>query len=235
MQSAMRNAITGQQYAIPHGGAAAYSVKSIDYMRRNRADYVAELPINPTTKILEIGCGCGETGALALSEGRCGSYSGVEICAASAECAKTKLTEVIVGDVETLDLPWASATFDALIVSEVLEHLIDPWSALRRLRPLLKVGGSVFASSPNVSHYRVLVMRARGEWTLTDAGVMDRTHLRWFTPKTYRELFESSGYRVDSVKALGALGTKARLASFLSRGCMQHLLIRQMDLRAHCE
>ena len=218
---------------VVHGGADAYSTKAPGYFSGARRDYVAELPRNAKAKILEIGCGDGATGSLALSEGKCGEYCAVELCPDAAEKASKRLSTVLLGNVEQLDLPWARETFDAVILSEVLEHLVDPWAVLQKIRPLLRSGGMVFASSPNISHYSVISMLVRGDWTLSDFGLMDRTHLRWFTPKSYRALFESCGYAVDSVRELVPLSKKAQAALLLTFGRFRHLFIGQIDLRAH--
>jgi 2-polyprenyl-3-methyl-5-hydroxy-6-metoxy-1,4-benzoquinol methylase len=222
------------QSTDPRGGVEAYSSKNGAYFAGARHDYVAELPRNISGKILEVGCANGMTGALALSEGKCGCYCGVEICEVPAENARNKINEVLLGNIETLELPWHAESFDALILSEVLEHLVDPWTTLLKLRPLLKSGGLVFASSPNISHYRIISMLLRGKWTLTDFGAMDRTHLRWFTPGTYRDLFESCGYQVDSVREHRSLGKKARIANWFTLGRFKYLFMVQIDLRAHC-
>jgi 2-polyprenyl-3-methyl-5-hydroxy-6-metoxy-1,4-benzoquinol methylase len=224
---------TDSQRPIAHSGLAAYSAKAASYFAGARADYLADLPVNREAKILEVGCGEGATGALALSQGKCGAYYGVELCQKAAEKAREKVTEVLVGNIEDQELPWAAEHFDALILSEVLEHLIDPWAALRKLRPLLKPNARVFASSPNVSHHRVIRMLAQGAWDLTDLGVMDRTHLRWFTPKTYRALFESCDYVVDTVGEVEPPRWKARAVSFLTLGRFRHLFVAQISLRAH--
>ncbi len=216
-----------------NSGSEAYSEKPSRYFKGVRRDYIAELPVNLNAKILELGCSEGETGALALSEGKCGYYCGIDIWAPAAEKARQKISEVFVGDIEDLELPWTVPTFDALIMSEVLEHLVDPWATLAKLRNVLKPGALVFASSPNVSHHSVIRMLVRGAWDLKDSGLMDRTHLRWFTPKTYRELFESCGYCVDSVRELSPLSRKARILSALSCGYLKHIFIGQNDLRAH--
>ena len=215
-------------------GPDAYRAKSEEYFSGARLDYVSELPVDSTARILEIGCAYGETGALALNLAKCGSYCAVELSERAAALAKTKLTEVVVGNVEQITLPWEDASFDAMILSEVVEHLLDPWAVLQKLRPLLKPGAVVFSSSPNVSHHSVVRMLIGGNWTLQDSGLMDRTHLRWFTPKSYRELFQSTGYVVDSVRALGGLGPKSRLLNLLTFGRLRHLLTYQIDLRAHC-
>ena len=218
----------------PSAGPDAYRAKATEYFANARSDYVAELPDNPAASILEIGCGEGTTGALALSQGKCGFYVGVDILENVVARARKQISEAVAGDVEVIQLPWTRGTFDALILSEVLEHLTDPRATLRKLRPLLKPGALVFASSPNVAHYRVVAMLLRGEWNLADSGIMDRTHLRWFTPKTYRALFESAGYKVDSVRELAPLTRKARLIAGFSFGRLKHLFISQIDLRAHC-
>lgn len=215
-----------------NAGKEAYSAKTPQYFAGARRDYVAELPSNRSASILEVGCGEGGTGALALAEGKCERYCGVELCPPVAENAKGRITEVVVGDVERLDLPWKPETFDALIMSEVLEHLVDPWATLQKLHPLLKSNALVFASSPNVSHHKVVRMLLRGEWNLADSGVMDRTHLRWFTPTTYRSMFESCGYTVISARELEPFSAKARFASAITFGRIRHIFATQIDLRA---
>jgi len=190
------------------------------------------LPNNTNACILEIGCGNGNTGAMAISEGKCGRYCAVEIHGPAAEIAKSKITEVIEGNVESMNLPWKSQSFDVLILSEVLEHLFDPWAVLRKLRSLMKPDALVFASTPNVSHYKVILMLLRGQWRLTDRGVMDRTHLRWFTPQTFREMFELCGYRVHQIRPVSPLSLKAKMASFVLGRQREYLLWGQIDLRA---
>ncbi len=222
----------GQAPAIANSGLEAYSAKTPAYFTGARRDYVSELPLNPNANILEIGCGEGGTGLLALSEGRCKSYCGVEICKEVAERAQPRISQIVIGNVEELELPWQPESFDALILSEVLEHLVDPWRVLRKLHPLLKPGALVFASSPNVAHYKTITMLVRGQWALDDMGRMDRTHLRWFTPKTYKELFESCGFTVNSLRELLPLRPKARLFLFFSLGHLRHLFMAQMDVRA---
>jgi 2-polyprenyl-3-methyl-5-hydroxy-6-metoxy-1,4-benzoquinol methylase len=210
----------------------SYNTKPDSYFRGIvRRDYISELPKNSAGKILEIGCGDGSTGEHALAEGKCGTYCGIEIVFEAAEKAMCRLSEVLAGDIETLSLPWRDHTFDVLILSEVLEHLIDPWHTLQRLRPLLKPGALVFASSPNVSNHKIIRMLLKGEWNLADSGIMDRTHLRWFTPKTYRAMFHDCGYSVTSVSHLG-MSRKGKLLSALTLGSIDHLLIGQIDLRA---
>jgi 2-polyprenyl-3-methyl-5-hydroxy-6-metoxy-1,4-benzoquinol methylase len=210
-----------------------YASKPDSYFNGARLDYVAALPANPAARILEIGCGTGATGAAALAAGKCASYHGVELCSAAAVIARTRLTDVVVGDVEQLDDSWTPGTFDVLILSEVLEHLADPWRVLRNVRRAMRPGSLVFASSPNVAHWRIITMLLRGDWGLTDRGTMDRTHLRWFTPVTYGQLFEACGFVVDELTEVRPLGIKGRAANAITGGRVRHLFATQIALRAH--
>jgi 2-polyprenyl-3-methyl-5-hydroxy-6-metoxy-1,4-benzoquinol methylase len=208
-----------------------YATKREDYFTAARADYVAELPADPGAAILELGCSNGATGMLALAQGKCATYVGIEMFEPAAADARKVLTAVHVGDVATLDLPYPPGTFDALICSEVLEHLVDPEPVLRKLVALLKPGGMVYASSPNVSHWRIIAGLIRGRFEYSDFGAMDTTHLRWFTPRSYRALFEAAGVEVTRVKRLAPVaGIKKLLLGLLGRR-FGHLLWYQIDLR----
>jgi SAM-dependent methyltransferase len=210
-----------------------YDLKDDSYFAMARDDYVADLPDDPDAAVLEIGCSNGATGALALARGKCGRYCGVELFPEPAAAARERLTEVVEGDVEQLELPWPDHSFDALILSEVLEHLRDPWAVLERLRPLLRPGALVFASTPNVAHREIIVMLVRGRWELRSYGPLDATHLRWFSPSSLRAAFEDAGYIVDSVGPLGELGPGSAIVDRVLRGRLRHLWHRQIDLRAH--
>jgi len=213
-------------------GEEAYTAKPISYFGGARADMVEDLPDGQNAEILEIGCGSGATGRLAILRGKCACYCGVELNARAALNAAQHLHEVVRGDIETLDLPWPPERFDVLILSEVLEHLADPWRVLQKIHPVLKRGALVLAGSPNASHYRVILMLLRGEWQLADSGVMDRSHLRWFTPKSYPRLFEQTGYEILSTEGLGQDGIKARIASKLLFRRFDWLWARQIKVKA---
>jgi 2-polyprenyl-3-methyl-5-hydroxy-6-metoxy-1,4-benzoquinol methylase len=216
----------------PSAGPEAYRAKDDQYFAGARKDYVAMLPRRSDARILEIGCGNGDTGALALREGRCGVYCGIELCERAAGEAATKLTEALTGDVERIAFPWPDEHFDAAIISEVLEHLVDPWAVLRKIRPKMKRGGLVLSSSPNVSHYSVIAMLLRGKWDLADQGIMDRTHLRWFTIQSYRRMFEDSGFEVIRAAPLTAFGPRASVLNAITLGKLSHLFARQVSVVA---
>jgi 2-polyprenyl-3-methyl-5-hydroxy-6-metoxy-1,4-benzoquinol methylase len=209
---------------------AAYAGKGTAYFAGARADFVAALPDARDAAIIEVGCGSGATGALAIGAGKARRYVGIELFESAAVEARRHLTEVLVGDVERMALPFAPASFDALILSEVLEHLVEPWALLHRLAPLVRPGGMVLASSPNVSHWRVVSALLRGRFELADQGVFDRTHMRWFTPASFRAMFEGAGFTVDRVGPVTPFSARTRLLSRLTAGRLDHLLMVQISL-----
>jgi 2-polyprenyl-3-methyl-5-hydroxy-6-metoxy-1,4-benzoquinol methylase len=140
---------------------------------------------------------------------------------------------VHVGNVDEIDLPYPPSQFDALIMSEVVEHLVDPEATLRRLVALVRPGGRIMASSPNVAHWRIVKALVAGRFDYVDAGPMDRTHLRWFTPQSYADMFERAGVVVDTVGPLGPLAGRQRLIGALLGARLRHLLYYQISLIGH--
>lgn len=209
-----------------------YAVKPASYFSMARADFVDRLPRDRSAQILEIGCGTGATGALALSEGCCGRYVGVELFEAAADEASEVLSDVVVGNVETLDFDWQPASFDAIIFSEVLEHLVDPGAVLKKLSRFVRPGGMLLASSPNIAHWRVIRELVMGRFQLTDQGVFDRTHLRWFTPETFVALAESAGFDVEELGPVTPFSQRTELLSKLTGGRFDHLFMTQIAMLA---
>lgn len=194
--------------------ADAYVDKAASYFEGARADYVSALPKGPTARIIELGCGAGGTGRLALERGKAGYYLGIEAFEPMAARARTVLSRVVVGDIERMELPSDVGLFDALILSEVLEHLASPEQALAKLARTLKPGAMVFASSPNISHWRNIINLIQGRFDYEKSGMMDYTHLKWFTPASFRRLFEDAGFDVTTVEPLNPV---RRSVSLLTR------------------
>jgi SAM-dependent methyltransferase len=209
-----------------------YSQKPPGYFDGARMTFVDALPPNPEARLLEIGSGSGGTAAYALAKGKCGWCCGVELCEGPAQEARKKLQRVIVGNVERIEFDFAEKYFDVLLMSEVLEHLADPWAVLRRLFKLMKPGAIVVAGSPNVCHRHVVSTLLRGDWPQESKGVFDATHLRWFTPSSYRRMFETCGFMVTHVGPASPLRTKARWFNLLTAKRLEHLLHSQIYLQA---
>jgi len=140
-----------------------------------------------------VGCSTGYL-ARALRERDC-SVSGVELDAASAAEARPFLDRLVVGDLEHLDLlaEFGDERFDVVVFGDVLEHMRDPLPVLRAARRLLAERGSVVASIPNVAHGSVRLALMAGRFDYQDLGLLDRTHLRFFTRGSIDSLFRDAG------------------------------------------
>ena len=214
---------------------ADYSAKSEKYFSGARRLFIDDLPVNPKAKLLEIGCGNGDTAAYALVERKCGWCCGVELCERAAEAARPRLNRVIVGNVETMEIDFDEGYFDILVMSEVLEHLVDPWAVLRRLRRLLKPGGLVYSGSPMF----VTTACCGHCWPASGAMKTREFSMQLICAGSARQLIEicwkSCGFRVDHVGPAVPLRFKARTLNALSLGRFQYLFHSQIYLKAHCE
>jgi 2-polyprenyl-3-methyl-5-hydroxy-6-metoxy-1,4-benzoquinol methylase len=206
----------------------SYDGKDPRYFAGVRKDLIDRLDADSSRAILEIGCGDGSTGAYAKRLGRCGLYVGVELFPEAAGIAATAIDRVYNANIESFDIPEPPGSFDVLIAGEVLEHLVDPWAVLKRLRTYLRPGGLAMASSPNVAHHSTIRMLLKGEWTLAESGRMDRTHLRWFTPRSYADMFRTCGFEVVSTESLSEFGPRAKLVNRLTAGRFEHLFVGQI-------
>lgn len=170
------------------------------YAGCNRA-LLRAVPADART-VLDVGCGEGRFGA-ALKAGRADRVVyGVEREPAVAARAAGRLDRVWTLDVAADDLPLGRGTLDCVVFGDVLEHLVDPEAALRRVRPRLARGGVVLASIPNLQHYSMLVALLTGDFQYRDSGLLDATHLRFFTGSTILKMFLDAGYAPDLVDAI---------------------------------
>jgi 2-polyprenyl-3-methyl-5-hydroxy-6-metoxy-1,4-benzoquinol methylase len=209
-----------------------YTEKTDDYFGHARTEVVPLLPAGRADRILDVGCGRGDTLAYLHANGRCRWTCGVELFPAAAEVARSRLDDVYAGNIEQLDLPILPASLDVVLCLDVLEHLIDPWTTAKRLAALLKPGGVLIASIPNVRHFRVVLpLLFRGRWKYADFGLMDRTHLRFFTKGSAIELMEEAGLRVDTVGQSGMEAAHKRAMVALSFGALEPLFAFQYLLR----
>ena len=126
---------------------------------------------------------------------------GIEMDAGAAGKARERLDTVLLGDLATVDLaPIADRPFDVVLLIDVLEHLVDPVAALRRMTALLKPGGLVVASLPNVAHVWVIANLLAKRWPQKDRGIFDRTHVRFFAKRDMIVLLRSADLEIVCVK-----------------------------------
>jgi 2-polyprenyl-3-methyl-5-hydroxy-6-metoxy-1,4-benzoquinol methylase len=158
------------------------------------------VPLN-AGRVLELGCATGRFGE-ALKRRRDCHITGIEYAPETAERARHSLDRVIVGDCESLNLEelFQSGEFDCLIAADVLEHLRDPEDLLRRLQPYLTCDASIVVSIPNVRHAGVLQAAVQGYWTYRQEGILDRTHLRFFTRREIGKMFTRLGFEVEEYR-----------------------------------
>ena len=200
------------------------------YYTHTRLDMISMLDAIPET-ILEVGCGTGNTLRYLKKQGTRETF-GIELDSTMAEVAMRQVDHVAVGDIETMESPFAGKLFDCIILGDVLEHLRDPWSVLRTLSESLISNGQVVASLPNVRFYGVSIpLLFGGRWTYTEEGILDRTHLRFFTRKTAIELIASAGFEIRKVSA--NYGPKRHLFNRLTLGIFRNLLARQYLIHAY--
>lgn len=206
-----------------------YATKSLAYYDGLRMDILPLLP-NHSKKVLEIGCGTGNTLVSLKEMGYCDWTCGVDLFDNAVESAKSKLDNVYQGNIEEMLLPLDAGSIDVVLCLDVLEHLVDPQKVLAYLHTLLTPGGMIIASIPNVRHYSVLLpLVFQNRWEYKDQGILDSTHLRFFVKSTAIELMQSSDLKIEEIVGNYG-GRKSRLLNAFTLNqlesffCIQYLI-----------
>lgn len=159
------------------------------------------LKLIPTAsrKLIEIGCSSGSLAREFKKTAPDADYLGVEIDANYANLAKRFCNDVLVLNIENADERFWSKVGDrdCWIFGDTLEHLQNPWLVLKRIYEVIPVGGSVIACIPNAQHWSLQVKLSIGDFRYEDAGLLDKTHLRWFTRQTIVEMFTQTGFVIE--------------------------------------
>lgn len=184
-------------------------------------------------RILDFGCGAGETLRWLRQVYPAAETTGVDANRALAERLQRNADRAIF--IEPHDrLPADLGAFDLILALDVLEHLADPLAMLRQLVGQLAPGGTVIVSVPNVAHYSVvmpLLMRRR--FAYQDAGILDRTHLRFFVEDTALALMNDAGLVVDAGVVNGLQRRRNQLINLASFGLLRHRMVEQYIMRGH--
>jgi 2-polyprenyl-3-methyl-5-hydroxy-6-metoxy-1,4-benzoquinol methylase len=201
------------------------------YFATARREIMPFLP-GKLSRLLDLGCGTGATVALIKERKAIEWAGGVELDPAAAEAARNVCDLVWSGDAAklTFDSEIAPSSLDLVLCLDVLEHLADPWSMVRRLSPLVAAGGRLILSVPNIRNLKFLLRLAvLGDFRYREAGLLDRTHLRFFTRETAIELATVGGLRlVMATNAHPFAFPDARyLLSKASFGRLEELLAKQ--------
>src|SRR5450755_254012 len=168
-----------------------YTVKTQDYFSNIRVDIISLKPPNPAQRILEVGAGTGNTLVYIKENGLAKEVMGVELMKIPGSNQENALIDKFqIANIENEDILASQEYFDVILCADVLEHLIDPWSAVDKISRYLKKDGLLIISIPNLREWRTIFRVVfKGEFNYqTAGGIMDRTHLRFFCKKNVSSL-----------------------------------------------
>lgn len=190
------------------------------YSNLIRFDLIDNIKENYTKSlnILEIGCGTGATLLEIKSRYKNSNVYGIELNENVCEITKNNC-DLIIGNIENIDLPYKNDFFDYIIFGDVIEHLNNPWEVLDRIKKYLKKDGFLIASIPNIMHVSIVKELIKGNFTYTSSGILDKTHLRFFTLKEIQRLFESNNYSIKSIQAVNTILSDEE-ENFIDQMCM---------------
>jgi 2-polyprenyl-3-methyl-5-hydroxy-6-metoxy-1,4-benzoquinol methylase len=209
-----------------------YEDKQASYFNFVRKDIEPLLPAS-AGRVLEVGCGGGGTLAWLKDSGRADWIAGIELFADAAAVARPRLDALHEGDVDQQLDKFAPGAFDLILCLDVLEHLVDPWLTLKRLQTLLRPGGQLIASLPNIRHHSVILpLLLTGKWRYETAGIMDRTHLRFFSRATAVDLIEQAGLQLAGEHSTYAWGSWDKWKDLATLGLFREFLSFQYLLSA---
>jgi len=189
----------------PDGSAQGFVAGTVDPFRYdgqpNDPDEVVGVVsalIPRGARVLDVGCGTGSVSTHIMRN--CGAtLVGVEPDAARASLARSRGVDVK-ADFLTPDVIRQLGWFDIVLFADVLEHLAEPLQLLTLAKAALAPGGKIIASVPNIAHWSVRADLLRGRFVYRDCGIMDATHLRWFTDANLRRLFEAGGLTIEALR-----------------------------------
>jgi 2-polyprenyl-3-methyl-5-hydroxy-6-metoxy-1,4-benzoquinol methylase len=175
------------------------------YYLNTREEMMDFLPRTALKNVLEVGCGEGVFGHNLKNVSNC-KVTGIEINNKAAMNAKEKLDRVIHGDFCELNVSDLDTNYDLVVMNDVLEHFAYPENILKKINSLQEKGDSIICSVPNVRYARhLLEVIFLKDWRYRSEGILDNTHLKFFTKKSIIRLFEENGYEVVKIKGLRPL------------------------------
>lgn len=204
-----------------------YADKKPDYFSAARTEILGLLP-GGVGRVLEIGCGSGDTLAMLKQRALCTETVGVEFFASAARMAADQVDRVHCLDVEREPIPEPAASFDLVLALDVLEHLVDPWRVLASLRTWLTPQGRMLVSLPNAQHFSLVLPLLRGQFNYAERGILDRTHLRFFTRGSAEKMLQDAGLVIERTEATSlALHLRSGQLNALTLGLFKGFLASQ--------
>lgn len=182
------------------------------------------IPVD-ASRVVDVGCGFGVLAKAYKEINPAVFYTGIDIEPKYTSVASDYCSEVMASNIETMGESEFDNLFpsDCWVFGDCLEHLYDPWLLLKKIRSKIDRDGCVVVCIPNAQHWSVQYSLASGDFRYSDSGLLDKTHIRWFTLKTMIEMFSSSGWKIerglsrnfgfpDEARILGAIREFARAA-----------------------
>ncbi len=210
-----------------------YNQKEETYFNNVRLDILPLLP-KYSKSVLEIGCGNGATLEHIKAQGKCKETTGIELTEYAAFEAKKSIDYTLIGDAEEIIKTIESDSYDLVLCLDILEHLVDPWLMIEQISRILKKGGVLISSIPNIRTIKVISKLAfPGKFEYANSGIMDKTHLRFFTKTSAIELLSTDSLEVDRwIHSPFAERSKSSIFNTITFGCFRDLLTEQYLIRA---
>ncbi len=209
-----------------------YREKERVYFTDPRRDLIRLIPSKSENKILEIGAGGGDTLIEIKKQNLANEVVGVDLIEIpDSKQSDPNIDKFIICDVEKADLQLPASYFDVIILGDVLEHLLDPWSFLNKISSFLKKDGIFIASVPNIRYYPAcLKIFLKGDFGYEKQGLFDKTHVRFFCKKNIQDLFDTDLFRYSDViprQNLYNFKSKKKLLNKLTFGFLEEFLTMQ--------
>ena len=210
-----------------------YEEKRQDYFSSARREIIDLIP-GFSQRVLEIGCGSGQTLEMLKEKKLCAETVGIELFATAADEARSRIDAVYCMDVEKTPLPKELGKFDLILLLDVLEHLVDPWTFLRHIKErYLAINGKVIVSLPNARHFSLVLPLLRGRFDYVERGILDKTHLRFFTNDSAIKLLKSAGLDIEAIKPTSLdLHLKSGKLNAITLGLFSGFIASQYIFRA---
>ncbi len=186
-----------------------------EYFMQERKEMLAWVP-HTATRILDVGCGAGIFGS-SLKQREGIEVWGIELEEGAASRASKVLDRVLTGNAEVMVEALPDHTFDVITCNDILEHLVDPFSFIAALKRKLIPGGRLICSIPNVRFFdNLLNLLVRKDWRYEDHGILDRTHMRFFTKKSIKKMLQDQGYVVESLNGINGYITSWKFSLLIA-------------------
>lgn len=171
--------------------------------------------------ILDVGCASGATMKYLFDLGAV-DVKGIDVSEESLAVARNSGFDVYKIDLNESSLPFEEKYFDTIILADVLEHLLDPWSVLSNIKKYLKDDGVILISLPNIRNYKfVKRLIFQDKWDYAERGILDRTHLRFFTDTTAKKMIAGAGLKIIRTSYSSYKGAFISAVNFICRGLIK--------------